>query len=165
MAQDFTIRKSNAGDLPQLADLRWRLQTDDEPVVDGAARKRFLDAFVSLSQQRDERDLVHWVAADGDKLLAAMSVVIVRKVSSPRDLNGRWGYLTNVYALPEVRNQGIGGSLLAAIKTWANDEGLELLTVWPSERAYPFYERAGFARLPDPLVLSLERPAPMTDDR
>ena len=27
--------------------------------------------------------------------------------------------------------------------------------VWPSDRSLPFYERRGFARLPDPLVLDL----------
>ena len=27
--------------------------------------------------------------------------------------------------------------------------------VWPSNRSFPFYERGGFARLSDPLVLDL----------
>jgi GNAT superfamily N-acetyltransferase len=54
-----------------------------------------------------------------------------------------------------MRNAGVGQQLLMAIKDWAYADDLELLVVWPSERAYPFYERAGFQRYPDPLVLRL----------
>jgi GNAT superfamily N-acetyltransferase len=82
-------------------------------------------------------------------------VILVRKVPKPGELDGRWGYLTNCYVLPEVRNRGVGGSLLAAIKSWAVELRLELLVVWPSDRAYPFYGRAGFTRAPDPLVLEI----------
>jgi GNAT superfamily N-acetyltransferase len=83
----------------------------------------------------------------------------VRKIPSPGNLHGRCGYLANSYARPEVRNAGVGSQLLAAIKSWAIGESLELLVVWPSERAYPFYERAGFRRHPDPVVLRLAPPA------
>ena len=68
------------------------------------------------------------------------------------------GVLANSYALPEVRNAGVGSRLLAAIKGWAIGENLELLVVWPSEKAYPFYERAGYRRTPDPVVLRLAPP-------
>lgn len=54
-----------------------------------------------------------------------------------------------------MRNSGVGQRLLTAVKDWASGENLELLVVWPSERAYPFYQRAGFSRHPDPLVLRL----------
>jgi GNAT superfamily N-acetyltransferase len=125
-------------------------------MLDAAAYEGFLREFVNLSRAGPRHgELFHWVAADGDKLVAAMSVVVVRKVAEPGGLNGRWGYLTNCYALPEIRNSGVGSALLASIKAWAVGERLELLVVWPSDRAYPFYERSGFARLPDPLVLEL----------
>jgi GNAT superfamily N-acetyltransferase len=57
--------------------------------------------------------------------------------------------------LPEARNAGVGQELLTAIRDWARGVDLEILVVWPSERAYSFYERAGFRRHPDPLVLKL----------
>lgn len=84
-----------------------------------------------------------------------MSVTIVRKLPNPGSLRGRWGYISNSYVLPELRNVGVGHRLLMAIEDWARVEDLELLVVWPSERAYPFYQRAGFSRYPDPLVLRL----------
>jgi len=156
MTRDLDYRLAARRDLPQLADLRWRLAMDDAPTLDQAAHDRFVLDFVTLHEpQWRPDDLFHFVAADEGRLVAAMSVVIVQKVPAPDDLHGRWGYLTNVYTLPEARGEGVGSTLLAHVRAWARDEALELLIVWPSDRSYPFYERAGFARPKDPLVLNL----------
>jgi GNAT superfamily N-acetyltransferase len=99
--------------------------------------------------------LVHWIAADGQHVLSVMSIAIIRKLPSPENLRGRWGYISNSYVLSEARNASFGRQSLTAIEAWARAEDLELLLVWPSERAYPFYERASFRRHLDPLVLRL----------
>jgi GNAT superfamily N-acetyltransferase len=143
-------------DLPQIADLRWRLKADDEPLSDRGAYERFIADFVRVCDAEwRPGEIVHWVAAEGERIVAVMSITMVRKLPNPGGLQNRWGYISNSYALPEVRNAGVGGRLLTTIKDWACSEDLELLVVWPSERAYPFYERAGFSRYPDPLVLRL----------
>ncbi|HEY8255714.1 MAG TPA: GNAT family N-acetyltransferase [Rhizomicrobium sp.] len=149
-------RIATPADLPQIADLRWRLRVDDQPVSDRGAYDRFVADFIRIcSDEWRQDEMVHWIAADGEHVLAVMSIAIIRKLPSPENLRGRWGYLTNSYVLPQARNAGVGQQLLAAIEAWARAEDLELLLVWPSERAYPFYERAGFRRYPDPLVLRL----------
>jgi len=153
-------RISAGNELTQIADLRWRLHADDEPIDDRGAYERFIAEFLDVHEAEWKlNDVTHWVAANGDRIVAVMSVVIVRKIPRPGNLHGRWGYLANSYALPEVRNEGVGTQLLAAIKIWAIGESLELLVVWPSDLAYPFYERAGFRRYPDPVVLRLAPPA------
>lgn len=149
-------RIATATDLPQIADLRWRLRVDDEPVSDRAAYHRFIADFVRICESEwQPHEIVHWIATDVEHVIAVMSVVFVRKLPSPENLRDRWGYICNSYVLPERRNSGVGQQLLRAIKDWASRESLELLVVWPSERAYPFYARAGFSRHPDPLVLKL----------
>ena len=156
MEDTIIFRLATEHDLPALADLRWRLQTDDRPVSDRANYDRFVQEFVHLGTSEPRtNELFHWVATAEGHIVGAMSVILVRKVPSPRELNGRWGYLTNCYVLPDLRNQGVGESLLARIKSWATELELELLVVWPSDRAYPFYGRAGYLRRPDPLVLEI----------
>jgi len=156
MTIDFRVAAS--GEMRQLADLRWRLHVDDAPLSDRNAYERFIAEFLQVCEAEwKPNEIFHWIAADGERVIAVMSVVIVRKMPRPGALRARWGYVTNSYALPEVRNTGVGGRLLQVIKAWAAAEGLELLVVWPSERAYPFYERAGFSRQADPLVLKLAR--------
>lgn len=149
-------RIATQANLPQIADLRWRLRVDDAPVSDPGAYDRFVADFVNICTAEWRSDeMVHWIATDDGRAIAVMSIAIVRKLPSPENLRSRWGYICNSYVLPEVRNAGVGEHLLAAIKDWAHAEDLELLVVWPSERAYPFYERGGFSRHPDPLVLRL----------
>jgi GNAT superfamily N-acetyltransferase len=147
------FRLANEDDLAALADLRWRLQTDDQPITNQEEYERFTRDFVLIGTAEPRTgELFHWVAADEERLVGAMSVVLVQKVPKPGALKGCWGYLTNCYVRPEARNTGVGGALLARIKSWAAELELELLVVWPSERSYRFYEQAGFARQADPLV-------------
>jgi GNAT superfamily N-acetyltransferase len=158
MTIDYRIAATN--ELTQIADLRWRLHVDDAPVDDRGAYEHFIAEFLSVHEAEwKSNEVTHWVAVSDVRVIAVMSVVMVRKIPRPGNLHGRWGYLANSYALPEVRNAGVGSQLLAAIKNWAIEESLELLVVWPSEMAYPFYERAGFHRYPDPVVLRLAPPA------
>ena len=155
---NLQYRIATSADLSQIADLRWRLRVDDEPVSDRGSYERFIADFVRVCETEwSPNEITHWIAADGKKVVAVMSIALVRKLPSPDNLRDRWGYISNSYVLPEVRNAGVGERLLMAIKDWASAENLELLVVWPSERAYPFYERAGFSRHPDPLVLTLRR--------
>ena len=158
MTIDYRIAAAN--ELTQIADLRWRLHVDDEPMDDRGNYERFIAEFLNVHEAEwKSNEVTHWVAVDGTRIVAVMSIVIVRKIPRPSNLHGRWGYLANSYVLPEMRNAGVGSQLLAAIKSWAIGESLELLVVWPSDMAYPFYERAGFRRYADPVVLRLAPPA------
>ena len=155
-AQQITIRQAGSEDVERLAELRWHFQTEDLPDNDRPDKRAFLDSCAAaLAQQGSDGTLHHWFAEIDGQAVAVMSVRKVFGVPSPHGGNAGWGYLTNCYTLPSHRTRGRGGRLLAAIEIWARSEGLELLIVWPSDDAYDFYRRAGFARNADPLVLTL----------
>ena len=67
----------------------------------------------------------------------------------------RFGYITNTYTRPEARNRGLGSRLLKEVREWAVREDLELLIVWPSDRAAPFYQREGFSQRTEIMQLLL----------
>ena len=142
-------------DAQQLANLRWGLRTDDASPHDIVAKASFIAEFVAWMDSTPDPNLVNWVAAQGEELIGVISVRIIPKLPSPEGPAGKFGYLTNTYVLPQHRNKGIGTALLAAVRGWSLANGLELLVVWPSDRAYPFYERGGYRRYPDPVVLKL----------
>lgn len=58
---------------------------------------------------------------------------------------GSWGYVGNVFVLPEQRNAGVGRALMDEILAWAAQNGLAHLRLAPSPRSRPFYERLGYA--------------------
>jgi GNAT superfamily N-acetyltransferase len=150
-------RLAGHSDAQKLANLRWGLRTDDRPTPDTAAKAQFIQEFVSWMDKTPDKNLVHWVAEHENEIIGVISVRIIHMLPSPEDLDGRFGYLTNTYILPENRNEGVGTALLAAVKNWALSEKLELLVVWPSDRAYRFYERGGYHRYSDPVVLKLRQ--------
>ena len=151
-----SFRLATIDDLSQLADLRWRLRTDDASDFAPTTYGQFIREFVdSLAPYFEDGPFTHWVAEIEGRIVAAMTVEKVLKLPAPRALTRCWGYLTNCYTLTEHRSRGIGAGLLAAVTSWAKEQNYELLTVWPSERSFAFYERNGFCRYPDPLVLQI----------
>jgi len=126
----------------------------DSELADPAARKHFVDDFQTIPIAAG---LTHWLALDGARAVGVMSLQAVMNVPSPAARHGVWGFLTNCYVLPSYRDTGLGARMLAEIKRWAGDERYEYLIVWPSTRAYAFFEHAGFARFSDPLTLKLSR--------
>ena len=148
-------RQARQADAENLAILRWALRTDDSEPADSITKQRFIQDFVAWMSAMPVTDLVHWVAEQDDQLIGVVSVRIIPMMPSPENLNDQFGYVTNTYVLPQHRNKGVGTSLLSEVKSWALREKLELLVVWPSDRAYPLYERAGYLRYSDPVVLKL----------
>ena len=104
MIENTEIRLAIAADHEQIADLRWRLATDDV-VGEDNEKKDFVAEFKRLCVEQP--DVYHWVADQGGRIAGVMSVVVVRAMPSPGDLDRRWGYLTNCYVLPEARNGGL----------------------------------------------------------
>jgi len=147
-----TTRLAGREDFESLGQLRWRFDHEGEERGDVEARPQFIANFV----ENQDDGLFHWLAEVNGETVAVMSVRKVKKVPKLGALDRYWGYLTNCYVLPDYRNKGIGTELLSAVTKWAKEEQLELLIVWPSDRSYPFYDRAGFQRHPDPLVLQID---------
>ena len=58
---------------------------------------------------------------------------------------GHWGYVGNVFVLPEHRNAGVGQALMEEIHGWAIREGMAHLRLAPSPLSVRFYERLGYA--------------------
>jgi GNAT superfamily N-acetyltransferase len=72
------------------------------------------------------------------------SVWEYRRMPRPGRADSRWGYVSNMFVREEHRNRGIGRALLHAIIEAAETRDYARLVLSPSERALPFYRRAGF---------------------
>lgn len=156
---EIDIRQSTPSETALLAELRWALCSEEERTAPPMCKKRFTTNYLSKIEEMEiAGKLVNFIALKERVPVGAISLLKVNKMPSPFDMAGCWGYVTNVYVKPDYRQQGIGTKLLRFVTAYANDRGYELLVVWPSDRSYPYYRRAGFdaaAREQDPLVLIL----------
>ena len=134
------IRIAGPADGPAIAGLRrqWTAEQHGE-VADDGYEARFLDWYARESDHR-----VNWLGEVGGRPVGMMNLVIFERMPRPGLDSGTWGYLANAFVLGPHRNQGIGALLLAAVIAYADDHQYVRIVLRPSERAVPFYERAGF---------------------
>jgi GNAT superfamily N-acetyltransferase len=150
---EAAVRRAGPEDVGELARLRWRFRTEepehDEPWESFA---RWAVPFFRRALSGDRWAM--WLAEAGGRAVGCACVQVVEVVPRPnRPQQRAWGYVTNVYVEPEHRG-GLGKALVGEAVRWAEDQGLETLLVWPSERSVSLYRRAGFAEPAD----LLERP-------
>ena len=143
-------------DVPQLAQLRWdfRNETGEEkPVVSHDEFLRKCDDFLVRGLKSGFQ--TYWVAEHESEIVAQIFVHRIDLVPRPCKVQDQFGYITNNYTKPAYRNQGIGSQLMEHVIQWARGEDFELLIVYPSDKAVPFYERAGFKAENDVMELTL----------
>jgi len=155
-AHSPSIRLATARDAAELARLRWDF-SPDEVAASGQSFAEFARDFEQfLHDALRSGDWSIWMAEQEGRLIANIYVHLVQKVPRPGRFGQRYGYVTNVYTEPDVRNAGIGSALLQRVIAWAREQRLELLLVWPSDESVRFYLRAGFIPSPTAMELDLE---------
>lgn len=165
MTPGLCFRKAGQEDIPRLADLRWSMMTEeDEPPAAGR------DAFVRACSDYYERTLAdglqtHWVAEDEGRIVSTISVHEVEMLPRPGRIEDRFACITNNYTEPGSRGRRIASGLLRHVIDRSAADDLELLIVWPSERAVPFYDRLGFRWENEVMELRLRDYAPIEPGR
>ena len=135
------VRVAGADDAGMLASLRslWSGALGDDP----AFERRMAGWLVREGDRRTT-----WLALLGAEPVGMASLFEYRRMPRPGRPDSRWGYVSNMFVREERRGRGAGSALLAAIVAVADERGYARLVLSPSERALPFYRRAGFV-VPD----------------
>ena len=147
------IRIASSADAPALAGLRraWTAEQHG-PVADEGFEARFLDWYERESARR-----FSWLAEAGGEMVGMMYMAVFDRMPQPGREPVSWGYLANSFVLAVYRNQGIGSLLLGALLAHADFHGYERVVLHPSERAVPFYQRAGFTQATELMVRHRQR--------
>lgn len=156
----ITIRLATASDIDEIVRLRWEFSSEDNrhPTETRESFSARLAADLAAFLATPRWSI--WVAEDRDHpdtLLGTVCLERVEKLARPYPRASAWAYVTNVYVAPSARSGGLGTRLLRATIDAAREEGLEMLLLWPSDRAVPFYRRLGFEPV-DALELPLDEP-------
>jgi GNAT superfamily N-acetyltransferase len=137
---EAVIRRAGDADLPAVAWLRR--ESSVEQGGDGADAS-FEERF-SAWHARESSRRVMWLAEVGGRPVGAMNLAVFERMPRPGRAPSHWGYLGNAFVLAAHRNQGIGRQLLDAVLGYASENGFARVVLSPTERAIPFYQRAGF---------------------
>ena len=117
----------------ELSKLRWRHQKEEGPTLGQQGENKFVqECFLTLQSPLYKQIFTHFGAFEENKLVAVASINSIKMIPRPHRIIDQYGYLTNVYTIPEMRNLGIMSYLLDHIKHWAIENDFEIIIVWPS---------------------------------
>jgi GNAT superfamily N-acetyltransferase len=110
------------------------------PEADQTLRQILLEYF----SREVNRNYICWYATvDGS--VASIAGVVVRQgpgnISNP---SGVWGYLMNVYTLPQYRKMGLSANVLDRLMSTAADRGITAFELHATEAGEALYVKAGF---------------------
>lgn len=154
----MTVRAARREDVAAMTALRrrWRLETDGVALdVDPGFEER----FAAWMGDHLDRGSHVWVAEVDGEVVGMLLMFVHERMPAPERLHSRWGYVSNVYVVPERRDRGVGTQLVAAATGLADTEAYARLVLTPSERAVPLYQRAGFSN-DHPLMVREPRTTP-----
>lgn len=77
-------------------------------------------------------------------LVGTLWIQLVEKIPNPGRERERHAYVTNVYVQPERRGAGIAGRLLDRARAWCDEQQVDTMFLWPSDKSRPLYARHGF---------------------
>ena len=138
----ITVRVAQDADLPLIASLRraWNEENAGTAVDDD----RFAQVFAAWWEVERTTRTFFLVEVDGAAVGMANIKRYDRMPVAGRPSGGWWGYVGNVFVLPEHRNSGVGKALMEELISWSWAAGMEHLRLAPSVRSGSFYDRLGF---------------------
>jgi GNAT superfamily N-acetyltransferase len=146
-----TAQVATEEDLSVLEQLRVAWTAEIDPGADEAA---FAGRFSSwMDEERKGRTF--WIARDGQLPVGMVNLLVVERMPRPRQPPGRWGYLGNLYVLPDQRRNGVGTLLVDAVLAYSVAHNFERVIVHPNEASLSFWRRSAFGAASELLVCQL----------
>ncbi len=155
-------RLAQGSDLKRLAELRWQFRAEDGERLQYSQSEFSSACECFLREGLSSGTQAYWLETEDNEIISHVFVHMIPMVPRPCKICDLFDYVTNAYTLPRRRGEGIGSKLMKRVIDWARAEDLELLIVWPSDRAESFYKRLGFDKDNDILQLTL-RPYSMDE--
>ncbi|MDQ6421771.1 GNAT family N-acetyltransferase [Paenibacillus sp. LHD-117] len=138
------IRQGRIQDKFQLTKMRFDFSMENKVTTPDLYQSFYEECNLFFEDMFESKRWVVWVAEIEGEIVSHVFIEIIDTVPRPGRKKSPFGYVTNVYTVPEYRSQGIGGKILDEVNNWAKENGLTFLMVWPSETSVQFYERYGF---------------------
>lgn len=146
------IRLAGVNDTPQITALRMEMLrevAEHLPHELQQAIEEYLYAHIP-----DGSCLCALMEEDGHITAKAMACMGV-SMPDENNLSGKYAILASVYTLPRYRGQGRMTRLLKELLQRAKERGAHEVYAAPEKKAIPMYERLGFERVADQMILKL----------
>ena len=109
--------------------------------VQDAMGKQLPDFF----ERKLGEDCICFIIKDGESIVAAATMLIVEKPSSPQYLTGRIGDVFSVYTEPDYRHKGYCTAIMKKLVSYAEEKKLDHVELNAAKDGYPVSRKGGAA--------------------
>ncbi|MBC2604339.1 GNAT family N-acetyltransferase [Puniceicoccus vermicola] len=137
-------RFATVQDLPSIADLRFRMF--DEIGTTGQLTDNFLSKTINFYTSEYENKVCIHVVSESDNSIIGCAGGLIRKdeflQASFKQPN--YGYLMDVYVLPNFRRKGVARSMIEMLWGWFEASNISTVNLDASRLSGDLYEKLGF---------------------
>lgn len=136
--------KATENEINELTELRIAYLQEDFGSISESDLQRMKAALPQYFREHLNRDLMVYLAKDGNEISACAFLLVVEKPMSPAFLTGKTGTVLNVYTKPEHRKKGYARRLMNDLLADAGNLGLSVVELKATEDGYHLYQSVGF---------------------
>ena len=136
--------KANIKDINALTELRIAYLQEDLGQIADADLELISSSLPSYYEKHLNKDLMVYVARDGEDIVSCAFLLIAEKPMSPSFITGKTGTVLNVYTKPECRKKGYAKKLMTMMLEDAKTEGVSIIELKATKDGYSLYKSVGF---------------------
>lgn len=136
--------KATKKDIGVLTNLRIAYLNEDLGVISDENLELMKSTLPSYYTKHLNKDLMVYVAKDGEKIVSCAFLLIVEKPMSPSFITGKTGTVLNVYTKPDYRKKGYAKKLMTMMLEDTKAEGVSIVELKATEDGYSLYKSVGF---------------------
>ena len=146
----YTIRQATADDIDEL--LRLRQVMFDAMGVGVGDDSWHPSCAAFLAEGFLAGDVAAFLAAADSAVVGGGVGIIHRRLPSPGNPAGLFGYVQSMATDPDWRGQGIAGAIVEALLSWFTTNGVATVDLHATAAGDPVYRKRGFATGPYPAL-------------
>ncbi|MBB2182086.1 GNAT family N-acetyltransferase [Lachnospiraceae bacterium MD1] len=141
------IRKAYLSEIEELAAIRTEFINSLISSEMTISEEFETNANAYMRKHMADDSMVSWVAVEDGKIVSTAMVCYYELLPIMLNQSGKYGYIYNVYTLPEYRKRGLASQLLNKIKEEAKERQIGQLQLRATEMGKLLYEKLGFELL------------------
>ena len=138
------ILKAGVKDLPLIVDMKMKMfrEVGSAAMLQDNAEEMILQTYASLYR---EDKCCHFIAYDENgQAVACGGAVVKEDVPFCFFKTPCYGYVIDVYCVPEKRRCGYASKIMEAVLNWLEEKGVHNVKLKPSGAGRMMYEKMGF---------------------
>lgn len=154
----IVYRRADIGDIDILTASRVNVlraangldDSADMSVIEEESRKYYARALADNSHTA-------YLVFDGERLVGTGGVSYYTVMPTCDVPTGKKAYIMNMYTAPEYRRQGIATRTLDLLVQDAKSRGVTFITLEATQMGRPLYERYGFVKMENEMILPIDK--------